>query len=190
MTSKLSMNSVLKGITSVGKKPKSLIILGFIGIFLIFLSSYFPNEKTEEQKINQESITAEEYKVSLENGIKDLVKEITGDTKAKVVITLDSGIMYSYAKAAENNSSASDLSGKTQESHSNSHSFVTVRTADGGEQALLITEYMPEVRGIAIVCRGGNDEQTAEKIQNAVMAALNITSKRVYITGGNSYEKR
>ena len=43
---------------------------------------------------------------------------------------------------------------------------------------------MPEVRGVAIVCEGGDNEIIAEKIQNTVTAALNITSKRVSIAGG------
>ena len=49
---------------------------------------------------------------------------------------------------------------------------------------------MPEVRGVAVVCRGGDDELINEKIKNAVTAALNITSKRVYIAGGTDNEKR
>ena len=36
----------------------------------------------------------------------------------------------------------------------------------------------------------GNDEQIAEKIEKAVTAALNITTKRVYISGGTDNEKR
>ena len=51
---------------------------------------------------------------------------------------------------------------------------------------MLITTEMPEVRGVAIVCEGGDDEETNQKIQSAVTAALNITSKRVYITGGKT----
>ena len=60
-----------------------------------------------------------------------------------------------------------------------------MKTADGGEQALLITEQMPEIRGVAIVCEGGDNEIINEKIKNTVTAALNITSKRVYICGRN-----
>ena len=67
---------------------------------------------------------------------------------------------------------------------------VLVTPADGGEQALLVTTEMPQVRGVAVVCEGGDDEIINEKITNAVTAALNITSKRVYIAGGSFNEKR
>ena len=85
--------------------------------------------------------------------------------------------------AAKVSLTASDSDSLT-ESQSKSRSYVTVRTSDGSEKALLITEYMPDIRGVAIVCRGGENEQTAERIKGAVTAALDITSKRVYITGG------
>jgi stage III sporulation protein AG len=44
---------------------------------------------------------------------------------------------------------------------------------------------MPEIRGVAIVCIGGDNELIAQKIENTVTAALNITSQRVSIAGGN-----
>lgn len=51
---------------------------------------------------------------------------------------------------------------------------------------MLVTTQMPKVRGVAIVCDGGDNERIAEKIQNAVMSALNISSKKVYICGRNT----
>jgi len=45
---------------------------------------------------------------------------------------------------------------------------------------------MPQVRGVAIVCDGGDNQILNEKILNTVTAALNITSKRVYICGRKS----
>ena len=100
-----------------------------------------------------------------------------------VVITLESGIRYSYADTREEISS--DKTEKEAQSSGSElkEGYITVKTADGGEQALLITAEMPEVRGVAIVCEGGDSEIISEKIQNTVTAALNITSKRVYICG-------
>ena len=64
--------------------------------------------------------------------------------------------------------------------------YITVKTADGGEKALIVTTQMPEIRGVAVVCQGGDDEALREKIKNAVTSALNITSQRVYICGRNN----
>ena len=101
-----------------------------------------------------------------------------------MVITLESGIKYSYADISEGISENKTASNSESTSSELKQSYITVKTADGGEQALLVTTEMPEVRGVAIVCEGGDDEIINEKIQNAVTAALNITSKRVYIAGG------
>ena len=61
-----------------------------------------------------------------------------------------------------------------------------VKSADGSEGPLLVSELMPQVRGVAVICEGGYDETVSEEINNAVTAALNITSTRVYISGGNT----
>ena len=97
------------------------------------------------------------------------------------------GIIYSYADTNEGTSANKTGSGQESTSSESKQSYITVKTADGGEQALLITTEMPQVRGVAVVCEGGDDEIINEKITTA---ALNITSKRVYIAGGSFNEKR
>ena len=58
-----------------------------------------------------------------------------------------------------------------------------IENSDGGQTALKITEYMPTVRGVTVICNYGNSPAVIEKIKNAVMTALDITSKRVFVTG-------
>lgn len=177
------MNEKIK---KIAQNPKFLIIFGISGILLIFISSLFSGDNKTENKKNADNTgyTAEQYCEMLEEDIKNIVTGITGDKNPTVVITLESGIRYSYASADETDTSSLTGSATDQSSESKKQSYITVKTADGGEEALVVTEIMPEVRGVAIICSGGNSEVTAEKIKNAVTAALNITSKRVYISGG------
>lgn len=179
------MNEKIKKLT---QNPKLLIVLGIGGILLIFISSFFSgvDKKAENSAVSSADYTAEQYSEILEEDIKNIVSRITGDKNPTVVITLESGIRYSYASADETDISSSTGSTNDQSSESKKQSYITVKTADGGEQALVVTEIMPEVRGVAIICAGGNSEAIAEKIKNAVTAALNITSKRVYISGGTN----
>lgn len=177
------MNEKIKNLT---KNPKVLMILGFIGIALIFVSSIFSSGDTNKEQVAQQTdYNAQAYREALENDVKNIVTGITGDKNPTVVITLESGVRYSYASAAETDTSSSTGSSSDQSSESKKQSYITVKTADGGEQALVVAEIMPEVRGVAIICSGGNNQSVVEKIQNAVTAALNITTKRVYISGGN-----
>lgn len=179
------MNETFKKAANKIKNPKFLLIAGLAGILLIALSSFTGNKEKAAKKQASSGISAEEYKAELESGVREIVKGITGDKSATVVVTLESGIKYSYADTNEGSSAD-----KTESNSKSTSSYITVKTADGGEQALLVTAEMPEVRGVAVVCRGGDDELINEKIKNAVTAALNITSKRVYIAGGTDNEKR
>ncbi len=180
------MNEKLKVLT---KNPKLLIAVGLCGILLVFLSSLFSGGSESQTATEAGEQTTEQYRISLEEGIKEIVSEISGDSDPTVVITLESSIRYSYASADETDTSSSgDTNGESRESKK--QSVITVKTADGGERPLVVTEIMPEVRGVAIICSGGNSEAIAEKIENAVTAALNITTKRVYISGGTGDEKR
>lgn len=179
------MNDVINKLTAKIKNPKVLLLVGLAGIALICLSSFIGGgEKAENKAPSAEEITAEEYRADLEESVGEIVKSITGNDNVKVVITLESGIKYSYADIKEGVSENKTASNSESISSEVKQTYITVKTANGGEEALLVTTEMPEVRGVAIVCEGGDDEQINEKIQNAVTAALNITSKRVYIAGG------
>ncbi len=177
------MNEKIK---SLSKNPKILVALGVCGILLIFLSSLFSggDKESDSTPTVKATYTAEQYSELLKSDITDIVSGITADKNPTVVVTLESGIRYSYASADETDISNSTGSTNDQSSESKKQSYITVKNADGGEQALVVAEIMPEIRGVAIICKGGNDESIAEKIKNAVMSALNISSKRVYISGG------
>ena len=179
------MNDVINNVIEKIKNPKILVAAGLVGIALICLSSFIGGGEKKEIKAQfGETLTAEEYKAELQESIGEIVKSITGSDNLKVVITLESGIKYSYADISEGISENKTASNSESTSSELKQSYITVKTADGGEQALLVTTEMPEVRGVAIVCEGGDNEKINEKIKNAVTAALNITSKRVYIAGG------
>lgn len=181
------MNEKLKKITDKIKNPKFLIIAAFIGIGLIFLSSLVPDfSKKQETAAKEDGVTEAEYKKELENSVKVMVRELSGDPEPTVIITLDSGIRYTYADQKKSETSSSSGKDKSaQSSESVTQSYITVKESDGSEKPLLVSKLMPQVRGVAVICENGNSEQVVESIKNAVTAALNITEKRVYITGGN-----
>lgn len=180
------MNNILNKYILKFKNPKALIILGISGIVLIYFSTLFGGSDNQyEGNTTSTNISVEEYREQLEEELCDIVKKITGGGKVSAVITLESGIKYTYADIKEE----ATANKKESENESNEtelkEGYITVKAADGGEKALIITENMPEIRGVAIVCEGGDNEIINEKIKNAVTAAFNITSKRVYVCGGN-----
>ena len=84
------MKMLDKGKTEFLKnKNKWLIIIGFVGIGLIFLSSLFPsgNQSKKSSDTKQQSLC--DYEKQLEDKIEDTVCKISGAGKCKVVITFD-----------------------------------------------------------------------------------------------------
>lgn len=180
------MNEKVEKIVKKLKNPKMLIICGLTGIALIALSSFFPlsgSDKADAGTASQE-MSVKEYESDLEERVKKIVSDITGSDNVTVMITLESSVKYVYADDTKDTSSTVSGDKSTTQSSANSKSYITVKSSEGGDKALVVTQNMPQVRGVAVICDGGDDIQLSEKINNAVCAALNITSKRVYIAGG------
>lgn len=177
------MNSIVIKLKENIKNPKFLVIVGILGIMLIFLSS-LNTSKAKSTHTDTKEISVEKYQAELEKDIKQIVKSITGSSRATVVVTLESGMRYKYADITEGACDNQTESNRTSTSSEQKQGYITVKNSQGGEEALLVTTQMPEIRGVAIVCLGGDNQIVAEKIENAVTAALNITSQRVDIAGG------
>ncbi len=167
------MNSKLLGwVKTFFKNTKVITALGIIGILLIGFSSVFTVPKKEE-KTAEAVYSTEEYKSNLEKQIKNMATKITGDKKVSVLITLESGVKYSYADEKEEN--------KSDKSEGVKQSYITVKTENGAEKALVVTEYMPTVRGVAVVC-GTATQNEITALQNAITASLGISKNKVFVT--------
>ena len=125
------MDRLIEKITGAVKNPKILIALGLTGILLICLPSFFGGRKKTETKDSGE-ISIEEYRAGLEKNVEEIVSSITGSKNVKVVITLESGIIYSYADTNEGTSANKTGSGQESTSSESKQSYITVKTADGG----------------------------------------------------------
>lgn len=164
------------------KQSKNIAVLGIAGILLIGFSSFFGGkQKDETAPISDYGIDSEEYRLAVQEQIRQTVISITGDKNASVVVTLETGVRYTYASETEENKNDTvdeKKSGTVTEVKKN---YIKVKTASGGEEALLITQYMPQIRGVAIVCSGVEEPAVADNIKNAVTSALGITSKKVCV---------
>ena len=183
------MGKLSDKLKSLLNKPKLLVVIGIVGILLIYLSGFLPSSGDKTRQSAASDISAEEYRDAVNESVRSIVTGITGDKDPTVIVTLETGMRYDYANAKESDTSASSGGDSAENRKATKQSYITVRTSDGGETPLIVTEFMPQIRGVAIVCYRGNDPDIAEKIENAVTAALDITSQRVYVSGGISNEK-
>ncbi|MEE0928348.1 MAG: hypothetical protein UIG59_04070 [Acutalibacteraceae bacterium] len=171
------MKDKLTALLKNKNSAKILFIVGIAAILLIFASSYFPESSNAE---NSEKIfsnfSEEDYRAALETSVREMVAGISGDSGAIVTVTLETGLVYEYAQEIK----SSDARDQNKESLENEQKIITVKGSDGREQPLIVTSYMPKIRGVSVICDLKSNE-TAEQIKNAVTAALNISSRKIYI---------
>ena len=182
------MNDILKNLKDKLKNGKVLLVLGMVGILLICASSFFPSPDSETETAG-ETFNVEEYRERIERDIKKTVKSITGSNDITVLLTLDGGKRYSYGYDGKT-SVSSKTAGEIAETNNNSESnYLIITDSSGNEKAVPVYEYFPEIRGVAIVysAPAGASEILEEKIKNAVIAALGITSKRINIVNKGGY---
>lgn len=170
------MNERLKEIFSKFKNGKALIIIGILGIALIGISSFFPSNKAEQNKT--QTLNTEKYLSDIEQKVKKTICAITGNNQVSVAITLENSVEYSYADEIKSDSTEKTQGSGTDKTDKNETQYITVKLADGSESALLVTEYMPEVRGVTVVCTGTDRK---EDIENALMAMLGVSSRRICV---------
>lgn len=176
----------LKGLFHGDKKLMLLLAAGAAGILLIFLSGFWQGDKSaavqpDAAKTAAER-TGEDYEKRYQQRVEELVGCIAGAGEARVVVTLDSGVEYVYVKEESRSSDQSNGSGDAQSARSTiDQKTILVEDANGRKTALLRKTLEPTVRGVVVVCRGGDDPIVVERITEAVKTALGIPSTRVCV---------
>ncbi len=167
-------------------KVKIIVLLGLCGIALILLSELLPKQSKKQEPQPQVSQTNAAYASQLEDKIYALVTSIDGVGKARVLVTLESGVEYVYANAEKKITDVTqDYSEngvkKLHEKDNSENSYILVDNGNGKE-ALIKTQIEPKVKGVVVVCEGAESIEVEERIINAVKTALDLSSTQVCIT--------
>jgi stage III sporulation protein AG len=166
------------------KNPKILMAVGLIGIFLIGFSSLFSKDEKKEGELQPSTIfSSVDYADSLENSLKKSIGDMIGSNRVSVLVTLDSGVEYIYADEIKENNENEVDSDKTQQKGSNEKSYVLFRDSSGNERPLTVTEIMPRIKGVVVVCAGGESDPVKSAVTAAVTTALDISETRVCVMG-------
>ncbi len=162
------------------KRAKYLVAAGIIGILLIFLSQFSGKPKENEQP--QEEFSASAYASQLEEQLTDLISEVNGAGKTRVMVTLqNSGETLFVREERTSLDNTQSTSGDISEHETREESYVLVDGPDG-RTALVRTQMEPVIRGVVVVCEGGDNSLTAARITEIVTTALAISSAKVCIT--------
>ncbi len=142
-----------------------------LGVILILLPRFLPDgEEKEETTFKSQTGDPTYYSAILEEKIKSLILRIDGIEEAAVLLTMDGSSEFVYA---QNTSVSGD--GRTGD-------YLVVQE-DGGEKTVLVSEIYPQIRGVAIVCTGGDNVQIQKKVIELLSASLGISSGRITVAG-------
>lgn len=175
-----NLSERFRAFASSGKARTALVVCGVIGVLLLIIPEFIP-EKVEKTVV----LTADDFVRQTEERLTALIGSIEGAGECRVMVTLENGVEHVYATEQKSNSDREeDISGDdtrlTQRDDSESSAIII--DTDNGREGLLVTEIQPTVRGVVVVCKGGDDEAVRNRVLQAVTVALNISSKRVCIT--------
>lgn len=183
---------ILPDLDKLSKNPKfvkTIVIVGLIGILLILMSGLFTDKK-DNSEVKQSSeiayISLTQYENELEQNLAEIISSINGAGKTRVLLTMDSTVEQVYAtdkNMAQNNSENSGGQTESKKDTSATTTYITVELSDGTQQTVLLKEIQPKVRGVLVVCSGGDNNVVKEKIVDAVTKVLNISSSRVSVAG-------
>ncbi len=143
------------------KNKKSLVIViitAILGVLLIVVGGI----STKKEESSYEKIDYKSYTNELEKKLESFLMSIDGINKVEVIVTLENSSEQVYAQ------------------NQTTYDFLTI-TSDNGESPVYITEIYPIVRGVAISCTNGGDDEVKMKINRLISAYLGISSNRIEI---------
>ena len=142
-----------------------LLGCGLLGVLLLLFGGGGAKEAEADASDVIELRVAElaAYEEKLEGEIKELCEAVAGVRDADVMISFSGSYSISYVEERDGTP-------------------VTVGTGSS-EEALFRYLSPPTVRGVGIVCRGGQRADVQQQLTELISTALGIPSSYVYITG-------
>ncbi len=178
--------SVLNLLKNNNKKAIKILVL--VIILCVMLVLYFNISFTDKSSVNDKNInynytTSLEYAKSLEGKLENLLSKIKGAKDAKVMVFLEGSLELILAEKV-------DEKKNTTSNGTSSNSYVTtvtepiILTNGNTSVPLVITEKLPTVKGIVIVCKGASNVMVKMDIINAVRTLFNLPFGSIEVFAG------
>ena len=144
-----------------------LLLLGLAGMALLCLSEWLPADSEPQEPaqtpVAQES--GESYTTQLETRLEEMITEVDGAGRCRVMVTLAAGEETVYAT-------------DTEEGENTSRSEHVLL----GEQALVESVQSPQIQGVAVVCEGGGDIAVQNTVTELIRALTGIGANHITVT--------
>lgn len=157
----------IKTLFSKNKALGALLCAALLGILLMAMSHPSSQEKAK-------SFTdCEKYSRQVEKKIAASLEDMCGG-KISVIVSVDMCEQYVYAENRNESAEKTDSSDKTT---------VSGQYAAFNGEPLITTVIQPKIRGIAVICTGGDDPLLQNKIINLLSCAYSISSAKICVSG-------
>lgn len=170
------------------KKLTIIVLVGLAGILLLLISELIPLPEKQEAEQAPEETTQTEYHYAqdIEKRLSEIVSSIDGAGKTKVMVTLENGVESVYAAdertASERTSEGKNEGMEINERSSEENEYIILQSNGSRDEGLVIKVIQPKIRGVAIVCEGGDSAYVRQHVMQAVTAVLDIGASRVSIS--------
>lgn len=175
----------LKALFKSEKRVRILALLGVLGILLLCLSEFLPHTRTAQKEDTAKTqIDVNDFCAQTEKKLSELIAQVEGAGRVQVMLTIESSDEKIYA--ADEKSNAKTDGDAEQKSYDSQYVLVDGASGDTG---MLLKTNAPKVKGVIIVCDGGENPAVANQITNAVSAALGVGANRVSVLKMKSAEE-
>lgn len=152
------------------KKSLIIIFIGIVGMLLIMFSGDDDNKAGQNNNSDSHIILSE---TQLADEVERFIENITGAGKTRVILTFESYEETVYAKDKDekySNNSETDINSE----------YVIIDNGDS-EAGLKIKVISPKIRGVAVICQGGNEPTVKAQIISALSALFDISTNKISV---------
>ena len=165
-----SMNALKSIDLKMIKKNSKLIVLCMLFLALIIVSFLVPsNKETKVDEVVALSST-EQYQVNMEKKLENILSSIDGVGECSVAITLQKSECKIFAKDSY------------EDERENKYEYVILSKNDGSDDGLVVSVVLPEIRGVAVVCEGGDSSVIVSDIPKMCMSLFDIEASKVSVS--------
>jgi stage III sporulation protein AG len=178
-----SLGALLKK-WKIGRWQAIVLAAGLVGLVLLCFTSLPGGSKrgANAKKPAQESVRVDltAYERQLEERLCGIIGAIAGAGETRVMLTLDCGSEPIYAVQGKTDSKHNYADSGSEEQVSANKEYVIIGSG-AGEQGLVLKMVEPQVRGVAVICQGGDDIIVRQAVVEAVTAVLGVGSNKVSV---------
>ena len=169
----------------IKNNPKYLLIIAAVILVLILFINFVEGDKKSVYTMADGD--ANQYRVELEKRLSEQIGTVIKG-EVNVMITLENSVEYIYASENKNNLKSVEDSGdenkqKVQKDEQNEDNYIIYKDTNGSEVPLVVTQVMPNIKGVVVSCENGENHVIQTKIKDLVKTALNISDDKVCVIG-------